>query len=112
MKSVLLFIGYDSKTEVEIREYIRGKTSKVFFVQTPVQAIRVIDDHEVDCVVLNFFNLSDAAVLRYISQYRPNSRIVLSASKEFDEIISFFSQQPITRIPKPFRMEELSRIIG
>ena len=111
MKRSLLFIGYDAQVEQEIRESLCDKVSECFFVQTPVDAIRTVDDHAVDCVVLNFSAFSDASLIRYFGQYHPGIRLVLSASREFDEVISIFSESTYSRLPRPFRLEQLREII-
>jgi len=111
MKRTVLFIGYDSPVEQEIGDYIRDTASATYFAQTHEQAIQVLDDHPIESVVLNLRSMNDAVILRYINRYYPEIRIVVSANKEFEEIISVLNQQNYSRLPQPLKLEELKGVI-
>jgi DNA-binding NtrC family response regulator len=111
MKRTVLFIGYDSPVEHEIRDYIRDLAQEAYFARTHEQAIQILDEHPVEQAVLNLRAMSDAVILRYINRYYPEINIVVSATKEFDDIISVFSQQNYSRLPQPLKLEELKRMI-
>jgi hypothetical protein len=66
---------------------------------------------QIATAVLNIRSLRDAVFLRYINRYYPGSRVVISASKEFDEMISIFKQQSYLRLPQPLKLEELNNLI-
>lgn len=111
MKRSILFIGYDPPVENEISEYMHDQDAKAFFAHTHEQAIRILEAHTVERVVLNLRSMGDAAVMRYIAQYHPGTRVVVSASPEFDELISILSQSTFARMPRPFRLEMLKMIL-
>lgn len=107
MKKAVLFIGYDSHTEEEIREYIHDKSTMAFFSHTNDESIHILEGLAIKKVVLNLRSLKDAIILRYVNRYFPEIEVVVSATKEFDEVISIFNQTNFSRLPSPFRLEEL-----
>ena len=111
MKRIILFIGYDSQIEKEIRDYIHDIAAAIYFAQNHEQAIQTLGDHPVGIVVLNLRAMNDAIILRYINRYYPEIQVVVSANKEFDEVISIFHQANYSRLPQPLRLEELKSMI-
>jgi DNA-binding NtrC family response regulator len=111
MKGSILFIGYDSQVEEEIGDYIQDKASAVYFAHGQEEAIQILDNHPIEIALLNIRAMTDAVFLRYINRYYPQCRVVISASKEFDEIISIFNQQNYSRLPQPLKLEELKEMI-
>jgi DNA-binding NtrC family response regulator len=111
MKRIILFIGYDSQVVQEIGDYIRDIAAATYFAQNHEQAIQILDDHPVEIAVLNLRSMTDAVVLRYISRYYPEIHVVVSANKEFDEIISVFNQQNYSRLPQPLKLQELKTML-
>ena len=111
MKRTLLFVGFDVPVEHEIRDSLTERFTECLFARTAAEAIRVAEDRPVDCIILNFCTLNDAAMIRYFSRYHPGIQLVLSVSKEFDEAISIFNEGHYSRLPRPFRLEELREIL-
>ena len=107
MKKTYLFIGYDSTEESEIREFINNKSSVAIFATSNEQAIHFLDEYPVEIVVIYMRNLNDAVILRYVNRYYPEIRVVVSANKEYDEVISIFHQGTFSRLPRPFKLDEL-----
>lgn len=111
MKRIILFIGYEPAVELAIGEYVRNIAAATYFAHTHEQAIQILDDHPIDSVVLNLRAMTDTVILRYINRYYPEIHVVVSANKEFDEIISVFKQKNYSRLPLPLKLEELRTII-
>ena len=107
MKKAYLFIGYDVSEESEIREFITNRSSKAFFATTNELAAQVLDEHSIDTAIIYMRSMNDAVILRYINKYYPEVQVVVSANKEFDEVISIFHQGTYSHMPRPFRLEEL-----
>ena len=107
MKKTYLFIGYDPSEEAEISEFIINHSSVPFFATSNDRAIRILDEQAVDTVVIYMRNMNDAVILRYVNKYYPRIRVVISANKEFDEMIGIFNEGSYSRLPRPFRLEEL-----
>jgi DNA-binding NtrC family response regulator len=107
MNKSYLFIGYDSSEEAEISEFITNKSSQAFFAATNDRAAQLLDQQSIDTAIIYMRSMNDAVILRYINKYYPEVQVVLSANKEFDEVISIFHQGTYSRLPRPFRLEEL-----
>jgi hypothetical protein len=112
MKRTVLFIGYDIPVEAEIEEYVKSKSSVAYFARSNEQAIRILDEISINTVILNLRNLNDAVILRYVNRYYPDIHVVISANKEFDEMISIFNHANYARLPGPFRLEELGAVMS
>jgi DNA-binding NtrC family response regulator len=112
MKRSVLFIGYEPPLHEEIQEFLDGMHGEAFFANTVEEAIRVLDDHKISKAVLNLRSMADAAVLRYINLYYGQKiEVIVSASQEFDQIISVFRENNYSRLQQPLRLEELKEKI-
>jgi len=111
MKRTFLFIGYDFPVEVEIGEYIRDKASDAYFAHNNEQAIRALDQYPIDTVVITMHKLEDAAILKYINQYYKDIKVLVSATREFDEIIRIFNQGNYSMLRQPLKLEELIELM-
>lgn len=111
MKGNILFIGYDDQIEGEILDYLRDKASATFFAPKQENAIQILDENPIETVVLNIKSMTDAVFLRYINKFYPRIQVAISASKEFDEIISIFNQQSFSRLQGPLKLDELKEMI-
>jgi DNA-binding NtrC family response regulator len=107
MKRTFLFIGYDFPVEIEIGEYIRDKSSNAYFAHSKEQAIKTLDKFPIDTVVVTLHKLEDVAILKYINQYHTDTRVLVSATPEFDEIIKIFNQGNYSMLKQPLKLEEL-----
>lgn len=111
MKRNVLFIGYDVLLQPEIEEYLKGHSAAAYFALTNEQAIRTLDEIPIHKIVLNLRSLQDAVILRYVNMYHHNIQVVVSANREFDEVISIFNRTAYERLPRPFRLEELGTVL-
>jgi DNA-binding NtrC family response regulator len=107
MNKTYLFIGYDASEQAEISEFITSRNSRSYFAGTNEQVIHILDDLNVDTVVIHMHSMNDAVILRYVNRYYPGIKVVVSANKDFDEVISIFRKGIFSRMPRPFRLEEL-----
>ena len=107
MNKTYLFIGYDASEQAEISEFIANRKSRSYFASTNEQVIRLLDDTNVDTVVIYMHSMNDAVILRYINRYYPETKVVVSANKDFDEVISIFRKGIYSRMPRPFKLDEL-----
>jgi len=107
LKRQVLFIGFDSPKCDEIRDYAEQLSAAPFFVSSTDQAIRALDEHRFISVVLNMQKLSDAAILRYINIHKPEIKVLITTSEEFDNIINVFSNGHFKVVKNPLRLGEL-----
>ena len=111
MDSPVLFIGYGDHDQEELRTFMESRNDIAYFVQTTEDAIHILDEKPVNTVVLIIHNLKDAAILKYINRYYPEKEVVVSASKEYNEIINVFSKGHFTVMKQPFRLNELVSLL-
>jgi DNA-binding NtrC family response regulator len=112
MEKTVLVIGYDPAVEAEIKEYIEDKSSGISFAHSNEEAIRILDEHPVTSIILNLRMLNDAVILSYVNQYYPGIHVVVSATEEFDEVITIFAKARFARIQSPMRLEQLKTMLG
>jgi DNA-binding NtrC family response regulator len=112
MRRSVLFIGYEPPLHEEIQEFLDGMHGEAFFANTVEEAIRVLDENKINKAVLNLRSMADAAVLRYINLYYGRRvEVIVSASPEFDEIISVFRENNYSRLHQPLKLEDLKEKI-
>jgi DNA-binding NtrC family response regulator len=75
------------------------------------ESIRLLDVTGIDTVVLTLHKLGDAAILKYINQYYPDIKVLISASKEYDDIIHVFNKGHYSMLKQPFRLRELNLLM-
>ena len=111
MNHNILFIGYDSMLEPEIREYISDKASKAFFANTSEQAIEILSEQCIQTALLNLRSLKDAVIMRYINRYYPETKVVISATREMDEIIDIFNNGNFSLLKQPLTLDGLGDVL-
>lgn len=111
MKRSFLFIGYESYLYDEIEDFIHEREGDVFFSSSIDQSIHVLDEAHVDTVILTLHKLGDAAILRYINKYYPGVKVLVSASKEYNDIIHTFHKGNFSVLKDPLKLKELNAFI-
>ena len=111
MKRKVLFIGYEPSLNEEIQDYILTHEGEAFFTTTVEESIHVLDESSINTVVLTLHKLGDAAILKYINQYFPDIKVLISASKEYDDIINVFNKGRYSMLKQPFRLRELNLML-
>jgi hypothetical protein len=111
MKRTFLFIGYESSMYDEIADFIHERDGDVFFSDSIEQSIHVLDEAPIDTVILTLHKLGDAAILKYINQYYPDVKVLISASKEYDDIIHVFNIGKFSLLREPLKLKELNTFI-
>ena len=107
MKRIFLFIGYEPSLNEEIKDFMHDHEGEALFSNTVEQAIHMLDETSIDTVVLTLHKLGDAAVLKYINQYYPGVKVLIAASKEFDDIIHVFNKGKFSMLKQPLKLKEL-----
>lgn len=111
MKRHVLFIGYDSTLQEEIKEFFKERGGQAWFTSSTDRSVRVLSEHPVETVVLSLHTLKDAAILKYINQYFPDIKILVSASHEYEEIINVLSHGHFEFLPQPLKLKELGALL-
>jgi DNA-binding NtrC family response regulator len=111
MARQVLFIGYEEPYKGELKDFTSEHHGSAHFADNLQRSIRIMDEHAIDLVVLNLRSLEDAGMLRYINKYHPKVRVVVHASREFDEFIRVVSHGHYEVLHQPIRLEELKEVI-
>ena len=111
MKRNILFIGYEPSLNEEIKDFIVHRHGEAFFSNSIEQSIHILDESTISTVVLTLHKLGDAAILKYINQYYPGVKVLISASKEYDDIIHVFNKGNFSMLKQPLKLEELNSFI-
>jgi DNA-binding NtrC family response regulator len=108
--SQVLFIGYGSSVQ-EIQEFLESRDSIALFAQSTEDAIHILDEKPVKTVVLSIHELNDAAILKYINQYYPDKEVIISAGREYNEIIDVLSKGHFSVLKQPLKLKDLAEMI-
>ena len=111
MKRNILFIGYEPPLYDEIRDFIYSRNGQAFFSVNVEQSINLLSTHPVDMVVLMMYKPEDAALLNFINRNYPEIEVLVSASKEYKEMISIFNEGHFSVLKHPLKLQELKEFI-
>jgi DNA-binding NtrC family response regulator len=108
MKRSFLFIGYEPSLYVEIMDFMHEHHGEALFSNSTEQSISTLNEFPVEAVVLTLHKLNDAAILKYINQYYPGVKVLIAASKEYDDLIDVFNKGHYSMLKQPLKLEELN----
>ena len=111
MKRSYLFIGYEPSIKEELTDFILNKGGKIYFANSREESIDILTGTKIDTVILLLHKLRDAAILKYINQYYPEIKVLISATKEYDDIINVFNKGSFSILNQPLKLKELSSFI-
>ncbi len=107
MRMNVFFQINNSTTDQEILEFIEGEGNKVFISHSTEESISILSERDFEKAVISLQSLKDAAILKYLNDYYPHIKVVVIASKEFDDVISIFQKSNYSVIHEPLRLAEL-----
>ncbi len=111
MKRQVLFIGFDDAYQSEIVEFLKERDGQAWFSDSTDRSIRMLEEQAMDTVVLNMRKLVDAAILKYLNQYYPDIKILISTSDEFENIINVLTHSSYHLLRQPFKLKELNMLL-
>ncbi len=111
MKRNILFIGYEPPLYDEIRDFIYSRNGLAYFSANVEQSLHALSIHPIDMVVLMMYKPEDAALLNYINRNYPEIEVLVSASKEYEEMISIFNEGHFSVLRHPLKLQELKEFI-
>jgi len=112
MKRQVLFVGCDAPYHGEIREYLKSHGGEASFASSPSMAISMLDKHPIATVVICLHQISDTAVLKYINENHPDTKVLVQASDEFMDIIQALTHGHFSLIAKPLKLKELEVLLA
>ena len=102
----------DRSADREIREFTEGKGDRVFISHSTEESIEILSRATIDKAVVSLKALADAAILKHINDYYPDTEVVVIANKAFDELLSIFRKGNYSVIHEPLRLSELRTKLG
>jgi DNA-binding NtrC family response regulator len=111
VKRQILFIGYDELFQAEISEFLSRHGGVARFAGTASMAIQILGEHPISTVVLSMQHFGDTEILQYLNDHYPDIKILLSAVKEFDDIINVFCKGRFSLIDSLVELEELGKVL-
>ena len=97
----------NNTTDREILEFIEGEGNDVFVSTSTEESISMLSENIFEKAVISLQNLKDTTILKYLNDYYPHIKVVVIASKEFDDVISIFQKSNYSVIHEPLRLAEL-----
>ena len=102
----------DISADREIREFTQGKNREVFITHSPEDSVKVLSQVTIDEAVISIKGLKDAAILKYINDYYPKTKVTVIINKVFEDVLAIFQHSDYTVIHEPLKLSELkSRIL-
>ena len=98
----------DNTANKEILEFIEGEGNKVFISHSTEESISILNDYEFEKAVISLMSMKDATILKYLNDYYPHIKVVVIASKEFDDVISIFQKSNYSVMHEPLKLSELN----
>jgi hypothetical protein len=97
----------DSSTANELKEFNESIGNNVFFTRSSEESITILNSKQIEQVVVNLKGLSDAAILKYVNDYCPDTEVVVLTTKGFDDLLSLFGERRYRVIYEPLKLSEL-----
>ena len=111
MNNQVLFIGYGGDDREKIDDFLVSRDSIAHFAQSTQEAIHLLDEKPIKTVVLSIHEMNDAAILKYVNQYYPDKEVIVSATREFKEVIDVLSKGHYSVLKQPLRMNDLVALL-
>ena len=103
----ILFINSDPALQSEIVEFTSEFEANNYFSQRTEESIAILNEHDIDIVILKVRKIKDVAILKYINDYYKDTKVVIEANNEFDEVISVFNKTNYSVLHEPYSLSEL-----
>ncbi len=97
----------EAATDREIREFTEGKGDRPFISHSPEESVGILSREAIDKAVVSIRGMRDAAILKHINEYYPDTEVVVIADKAFDDLIGVFRKGNYSVIHEPLRLSEL-----
>ena len=103
----VLFINIEGNIRSEIADYSRSKETEAVFADGFEEAACMLDRGAFDRAVLYLRRFSDAAILKYINNYFSDIDVVVTTSRENEEVLEVLNQSEFSVIGYPFQLRDL-----
>ncbi|MCD4819656.1 MAG: hypothetical protein K8S23_13290 [Candidatus Cloacimonetes bacterium] len=105
----ILAIKQNEFQSLEIEDMIKNINSKIFFVKTILDAIKIIEKNNIFTVLINITSISDIGFIKYINDNFKSILIYISSDKPMEEAISIMKTGNYTLLHNPVMLRELKK---
>jgi DNA-binding NtrC family response regulator len=81
--------------------------NNIFLTNSDSQAIKILNENEIEKIILELDNVSEISFLDYINKYFPEIPVVVITDNRNETILSVIRQSIFNIIEKPFDLEKL-----
>jgi len=97
----------DHTADKELKDFNESMGNTVYFTRSSEESISVLNAIDIQKAMVNLKGLSDAAILKYMTDYYPGTEVVILTSKGFDNLLSLFRGSNYSVIYEPLRITDL-----
>ena len=81
------------------------------FSDTASMAISMLEEHPIDAVVICITGNPDTFLMKYLEDYHPDIKVIVSGGKEFESIAKTFSNGRYTLVRDYLDMQKLKEAL-
>jgi DNA-binding response OmpR family regulator len=93
----------------EIKDFLSLYNDSLFYAKTNREAIKLLNKIKFDYVIIDFAMYNEFKLIKYINDNHKNVKIILTMSRDLQEIISTIKNGKYHVIVQPFRLSELKK---
>ena len=95
----------------ELKEFFTRMNSVLFTAKTFREAIKKINNHQIDTVIIDINSISDIGMVKYLNDNFSNIKVFLTVENNFEDAISVFKEGNYSILHNPMKLQELKIII-
>ncbi len=103
----ILYINIESEIRNEIIDYSHSASAEAVFAGGFREAVYHLDRMSFNRVVLRLTHLADAAILKYINNYFGDIEVVVTTTRENEEVLEVLNKSKFSVIGYPFHLRDL-----
>ncbi len=81
--------------------------NNIFLTNSDSQAIKILNENEIEKIILELDNVSEISFLDYINEYFPEIPVIILTDNRNESILSVIRKSIFNIIEKPFDLERL-----
>ena len=103
----ILVINDNKSILDELKEFSTDIKAESYFADNPESAIVMLDTYSFDIIVLKLKSIPDFSILKYINDYHQKAKVVITADRGLDDVISIIQKGNYSFWHEPLRLTEL-----
>ena len=107
----ILLINCNQFLQNELEEFIGKKCSNIFSTASALKSINILDHNSIDMVLLRMNAISDVALLNYINNNYKKIKVLLSAERNLEDVISSIKDGNYTILHDQDNLAEINKYL-